>query len=151
VRTRTLFLVLIASAPLLPAQQLPVPNRGKQLFFATKGRLHGDVIVPMAPDSRPVIREWSRYNPTYDFISAVVRHTPDGCRVTFTRYVMREDYIPRIERLELSFPYSQQPLYRFFDDHVHIIGFYRRSPTDIDRNEVVPDRTPNQSMKPTAP
>jgi hypothetical protein len=130
--------VLIVSAPLLSAQQLPVPNRGKQLFLATKGRPSGDVIVPMAPDRRSVIREWSRYNPTYDFISAVVRHTPDGCRVTFTRYVMKEDYFPRIEHLELSFPYSQQPLYRFFDDGVFVIGFYRRSPTDIDRNEVVP-------------
>jgi len=139
VRTGALFLVLIASAPLLPAQsQLPVPNRGKQLFLVTKGRPNGDVIVAMAPDSRPIIHEWNRYNPTYDFISAVVRHMPDGCRVAFTRYVMREDYIPRIERLELSFPYSQQPLYRFFDDHVYIIGFYRRSPTDMDHNEVVP-------------
>lgn len=137
-RTRTLFLVLIVSAPLLSAQQLPVPNRGKQLFLATKGRPAGDVIVPMAPDRRPVIREWSRYNPTYDFISAVVRHKPDGCVVTFTRYVMKEDYVPRIERLELSFPYSQQPLYRFFDNGVFVIGFYRRSPTDIDRDEVVP-------------
>jgi hypothetical protein len=139
VRIGALFLVLIASAPLLPAQsQLPVPNRGKQLFLATRGRPSGDVIVAMAPDRRPVIQEWNRDNPTYDFISAVVRHVPDGCRVTFKRCVMREDYVPRIERLELSFPYSQQPLYRFFDDHVYIIGFYRRSPRDIDRNEVVP-------------
>jgi hypothetical protein len=138
VRTSTLFLLLILSAPLLAAQQLPVPNRGKQLFLATKGRPSGDVIIPMAPARRQVIREWSRYNPTYDFISAVVRHTPDGCRVTFTRYVMKEDCVPRIEHLELSFPYSQQPLYRFFDDGVFVIGFYRRSPTDIDRNEVVP-------------
>jgi hypothetical protein len=139
VRTGALFLVLIASAPPLPAQsQLPVPNRGKQLFIVTKGRPSGDVIVAMAPGSRPVIQDWKRYNPTYDFISAVVRRMPDGCRITFTRYMMREDYVPRIERLELSFPYSQQPLYRFFDDHIYIIGFYRRSPTDIDRNEVVP-------------
>jgi len=139
--------MLIASAPLLPAQsQLPVPNRGKQLFIAIKGRPSGGVIVAMSPDSRPVIQDWSRYNPTYDFISAVVRHVPDGCLVTFTRYVMSDDYVPRIDRLELSFPYSQQPLYRFFDDHVYVIGFYRRSPTDIDRNEVIPDRTPNQSL-----
>jgi hypothetical protein len=140
VRTGALFLVLIASAPLLPTQsQLPVSNRGKQLFLVTKGRPSGrDVIVAMAPDRRPVIQEWTRDNPTYDFISAVVRHIPDGCRVTFTRYVMREDYVPRIERLKLSFPYSQQPLYRFFDADVYIIGFYRRSPKDIDRNEVVP-------------
>jgi hypothetical protein len=139
VRTGALFLVLIASAPLLPAQsQLPVPNRGKQLFIATKGRRSGDVIVALSSDRRPVIQEWNRYNPTYDFISAVARHMPDGCRVTFTRYVMSEDYVPRIERLELSFPYSQQPLYRFFDNNVYIIGFYRRSSKDIDRNEVVP-------------
>jgi hypothetical protein len=138
VRTRALFLVLIVLVPLLSAQQLPVPNRGKQLFITIKGRPSGDVIVAMAPHSRPVIQDWSRYNPTYNFISAVVRRMPDGCRVTFTRYVMSEDYVPRIERLELSFPYSQQPLYRFFDNHVYIIGFYRRSPTDIDRNEVVP-------------
>jgi hypothetical protein len=127
---------------MLSAQQLPVPNRGKQLFIATKGRPAGDVIIPMAPGSRPVIRDWSRYNPTYDFISAVVRHTPDGCQVTFTRYVMKDDYVPRVEHLELSFPYSQQPLYRFFDNGVFVIGFYRRSPTDIDRNEVVPISPP---------
>jgi hypothetical protein len=36
VRTRALFLVLVVSAPLLSAQQLPVPNRGKQLFIAIK-------------------------------------------------------------------------------------------------------------------
>jgi hypothetical protein len=75
-KTRMLFLMLIVSVPLLSAQQLPVPNRGKQLFLATKGRPAGDVIVPMAPDTRPVIREWSRYNPTYDFISAVFRICP---------------------------------------------------------------------------
>jgi len=142
VRTRTLFLVLIVSAALLSAQQLPVPNRGKQLFIATKGRPAGDVILPMTPDRRPVIRDWSRYNPTYDFISAVVHHTSDGCQVAFTRYVMKDDYVPRVEHLELSFPYSQQPLYRFFDNGVLVIGFYRRSPTDIDRNEVVPISPP---------
>jgi len=97
-----------------------------------------DPVTPRPPSGGPPIQNWSRYNPTYDFISAVVRRVPDGCRVTFTRYVMSEDYVPRIERLELSFPYSQQPLYRFFDDHVYIIGFYRKSPTDLDRNEVVP-------------
>jgi len=141
VRTRTLFLVLIVSAALLSAQQLPVPNRGKQLFIATKGRPAGDVILPTT-DRRPVIRDWSRYNPTYDFISAVVHHTSDGCQVAFTRYVMKDDYVPRVEHLELSFPYSQQPLYRFFDNGVFVIGFYRRSPTDIDRNEVVPISPP---------
>src|SRR5262249_57898203 len=79
VRTGALFLVLIASAPLLPAQsQLPVPNRGKQLFLVTKGRTSGDVIVAMAPDSRPVVQEWNRHKPTYDFISAVLPHMPDG-------------------------------------------------------------------------
>jgi hypothetical protein len=142
VRTRTLFLVLIALAPLLSAQQLPVPNRGKQLFIATKGRPAGDIILPMTSERRQVIRDWSRYNSTYDFISAVVHHTSDGCQVAFTRYVMKDDYVPRVEHLELSFPYSQQPLYRFFDNGVFLIGFYRRSPTDIDRNEVVPISPP---------
>jgi hypothetical protein len=76
---------------------------------------------------------------------------------------MKDDYIPRVEQRDLFFPYDAQWMYRFFDDDVWIIGFYRNSPDDIDFLELFPappglpyppsfspPPTPNQSLEPTA-
>ena len=92
----------------------------------------------MTPKSRPLIQEWNKYTGTYDFISALVRRSGDGCKVSFTRYVIKADYIPRIERLNLTFPYHKQPLYCFFDENVWVTGFYRHSARDIDLKELLP-------------
>ena len=136
-RVLAIFLAVSVAAA-IPSLALPIPNRGKQLFIAIKGRRLGNTLVAMTPDSRSVIREWCEDNPTYDFISAVVRHRTDGCQVTFTRHVMKDDYIPRVEHLDLSFPYAQQPLYRFFEDGAWIQGFYRNSVKDIGPKESMP-------------
>ena len=79
----------------------------------------------MTSDHRAVIQEWNKDNPTYDFILADVHHNADGCRVSFTRYVMKDDCIPHTEHLRLNFPYAAQPRYRFFDDKVHVIAHHR--------------------------
>ena len=110
---------------------LPVPNRGTQLFVLIGSRHSGTYIVAMTPAKRSVFQQWNRYNATYDFVSAVVGYTSNGCRVGFTRHVMAGDCIPRIEHLDLTFPYTQHPRYQFFDIG-SITGFYRNSPDDID-------------------
>ena len=78
------------------------------------------------------------------------RRLEKGYKLSFVRYVMTEDYIPREEHAELSFPYAEQPRYRFFDQG-YIRGFYRNSVDDIDAHEFLPRQSSNQSMKPTAP
>lgn len=89
----------------------------------------------MTPNERAVVQEWNIYNRTYDLISGVVQPANDGCNVAFTRYVMKDDYLPRVEKLDLFFSYRKQPIYRFFDDDVWIVGFYRNSVGDLDPNE----------------
>ena len=49
-------------------------------------------------------------------------------------YVMADDYIARVEHLDLPFRYNEQPRYRFFDIG-SIIGFYRNSVKDVDPRE----------------
>src|SRR6266480_6120175 len=110
--------------------ELPVPNRGTQLFALIEERGGYPTLVAMTPPHRPVIQQWHCCKGIYDFISAVVTSTNTGCKVSFTRYVMKEDYIPRVEHLELMFPYTSQPRYPFFD-YGYITGFYRNSVDDI--------------------
>ena len=92
------------------------------------------LVVAMDQPSRWIIQHWNRYNPTYDFISAVATRTETGCKLRFIRYVMKEDYIPREERVDLAFPYARQPRYSLFD-YGYITGFYRNSVHDIDAHE----------------
>jgi hypothetical protein len=88
----------------------------------------------MTRDKRRLLQEWNPYNPTYDFVSAAVRRTSDGCEVAFTRFVMADDYVPRVEHSALVFPYARQARYKFFDIG-SIAGVYRNSPRDINLRE----------------
>jgi hypothetical protein len=128
------------------ASALPTPNRGTQLFFLFEGYA---TVVAMDAPTRPVIQTWHRYYPTYDFTFATQRRTASGSIVTFTRYVMKDDYYPREEHVELTFPYAAQPRYQFFDSG-YVVGFYRHSVEDINPREFWPAQTSNQTLQPTA-
>jgi hypothetical protein len=141
------FLIIIALiAWATAASALPTPNRGTQLFFLFEGYA---TVVAMDTPSRPVIETWHRDYPTYDFIFATQRRTASGSIVSFTRYVMKDDYYPREEHVELTFPYMEQPRYQFFDSG-YVVGFYRHSVDDINPREFWPAQTSNQTLQPTA-
>jgi hypothetical protein len=141
------FLIIIALiAWATAASALPTPNRGTQLFFLFEGYA---TVVAMDTPSRPVIETWHRDYPTYDFIFATQRRTASGSVVSFTRYVMKDDYYPREEHVELTFPYTEQPRYQFFDSG-YVVGFYRHSVDDINPREFWPAQTSNQTLQPTA-
>jgi hypothetical protein len=141
------FLIIIALiAWATAASALPTPNRGTQLFFLFEGYA---TVVAMDTPSRPVIETWHRDYPTYDFIFATQRRTASGSIVSFTRYVMKDDYYPREEHVELTFPYTEQPRYQFFDSG-YVVGFYRHSVDDINPREFWPAQTSNQTLQPTA-
>ena len=131
------FLIIIALiAWATAASALPTPNRGTQLFFLFEGYA---TVVAMDTPSRPVIETWHRDYPTYDFIFATQRRTASGSIVSFTRYVMKDDYYPREEHVKLTFPYTEQPRYQFFDSG-YVVGFYRHSVDDINPREFWPAR-----------
>ena len=137
---------MMSITSLLPGT-LPVPNRGKQLFVLIEA--HGTHIIAMTPPTRPVIQEWNCCNPTYDFVSAVVQPTSEGSKVSFSRFVMGADYVPRTEYSTRVFPYTNQPRYRFFDAG-YITGFYRNSVEDFDAREFLFPKTPNHALQLTA-
>jgi len=135
-----LMFVVALNATTVVASSLPIPNRGTQLFLLLEGSAGVYMVVAMDEPSRPVLQQWSRSNPTYDFISAVATPTRKGYKLRFVRYVMTDDYFPREEHAEYGFPYTEQPRYRFFD-RGHIRGFYRNSVHDIDADEFLPRPT----------
>jgi len=147
-RARILAFFALASVCSTAVLALPTPNRGTQLFMLFEARSGEAQVVAMDEPSRWVTQQWNRYNPTYDFISAAAKRTDSGCILSFIRYVMKEDYIPREEHAELTFPYAKQPRYRFFD-YGYITGFYRNSVHDIEAHEFFPRRSSNQSLEPT--
>jgi hypothetical protein len=148
-RARILVFFAVACVCSTAALGLPTPNRGTQLFMLIQERGGEAQVVAMDEPSRWVIQQWNRYNPTYDFISAVAKRTDTGCKLSFIRYVMKEDYIPREEHAELAFPYAEQPRYHLFD-YGYITGFYRNSVHDIDDREFLSRQSSNQAMQPTA-
>jgi hypothetical protein len=113
-----------------------MPNRGHRLFLLIEEG-PAVTVVTMMPPEREIYARWNKYDPTYDFVSAVVSLGSDGSKVIFTRNVMKNDCIPRAETLELFFPYTKQPHYRFFDIGT-IVGFYRNSENDFDPRELWP-------------
>jgi len=122
------------------------PNRGTHLF-ALIYKAPEVWIVPISEQSGYVVQGWHREKGTYDFIAAqVVRRSADGCKVSFTRFVMGEDYIPRTQHAEFAFPYAKQPGYRFFEA-TDIVGFYRNSPQDLSPEELLQRKSPNQAMQ----
>jgi len=141
-----LLIIIALIAWATAASALPTPNRGTQLFFLFEGYA---TLVAMDTPSRPVIETWHRDYPTYDFIFATQRRTASGSIVSFTRYVMKDDYYPREEHVELTFPYTEQPRYQFFDSG-YVVGFYRHSVDDINPREFWPAQTSNQTLQPTA-
>jgi hypothetical protein len=117
--------------------RLPAPNRGTQLFLVMEARPPGlgCGIVAITERRTDVCRTWHPAKGTYDFITAVVMtQFAGGTTVSFTRSVMTEDYVPRVEESEFTFPYTEQPRYRFFD-FGYITGFYRNSVQDISPSE----------------
>jgi hypothetical protein len=149
-RLRILVLVVALSFPTIPVSSLPISNRGKQLFLALESSAGVFLVTALDEPRKWILQSWHRDLGFYHFVLAVTRPTADGSQVSFTRYAMGADYFPREEHKTLSFPYTEQPRYRFFD-HEYVTGFYRNSPRDIDAREFFPERTSNQSMKPTAP
>ncbi len=141
-----LLIIIALIAWATAASALLTPNRGTQLFFLFEGYA---TVVAMDTPSRPVIETWHRDYPTYDFIFATQRRTASGSIVSFTRYVMKDDYYPREEHVELTFPYTEQPRYQFFDSG-YVVGFYRHSVDDINPREFWPAQTSNQTLQPTA-
>jgi hypothetical protein len=129
-------LVLLACLPVELDSAL-MPNRGTQLFVLISGRDSGTHIIAMTPSKRDILGEWNCDSPTYDFVFAVVESAHDGSKVRFTRHVMKDDYTPRTENLELFFPYAKQASYSFFDIG-SIMGFYRNSASDFDLHEIFP-------------
>lgn len=142
-------LVAALSWPLL-SPRLPVPNRGTQLFLVMEPRQGGGVIVAITERHTDVYQTWHPKKGTHDFITAVVTSRFAGdTTVNFTRSVMTEDYIPRLEQSDFTFLYTEQPRYPFFD-FGHIGGFYRNSVEDFSPREFMFHSSPNQSMQPTA-
>jgi hypothetical protein len=137
----------------IPFPPLPAPNRGTQLFLVMEERppALGWSIVAITERRTDVWWTWHPAKGTYDFITAVVTtQFAGGTTVRFTRSVMTEDYVPRVEEAELTFPYAEQPRYVFFD-FGYITGFYRNSVEDFSVREFMPHSSPNQTMKPTRP
>ncbi len=121
----------------IASPRLPEPNRGTQLFLVMEPRQPdpGGVIVAITEHRTDVYQTWHPAKGTYDFITAVVTSQfAGGTTISFTRSVMTEEYVPRVEQLEFTFPYTEQPRYRFFD-FGYITGFYRNSVQDISPRE----------------
>ena len=132
-------LAILAAMPSWPiaSPRLPEPNRGTQLFLVMEPRQPdpGGVIVAVTERRTDVYQTWHPGKGTYDFITAVVTSQfAGGTTISFTRSVMTEEYVPRVEQLEFTFPYTEQPRYRFFD-FGYITGFYRNSVQDISPRE----------------
>src|SRR5205085_531934 len=107
-------------------------------------------LVPISAHHDYVVQGWHPQNGTYDFIAAeVTSRSSEGCKVAFSRFVMPEDYIPRTEHAEFSFPYSEQPRYHLFDTAV-IVGFYRNSLEDLSPEEFLRRKPSNPAMQPAA-
>jgi hypothetical protein len=147
-RASLLMLAALTCAYPIAAIDLP-PNRGKFLTLVVESGGKISLGVGMEVSSKWITQSWNVHDPTYDFIFAVVNRSDFGCKVSFTRYVMKYDYLPREEHLEAEFPYSQQARYPFFD-YGYVIGFYRNSWEDIDHRKLVFPQSSNHAIERTA-
>jgi hypothetical protein len=148
-RVQIVALAVALSFPTILASSLPIPNRGKQLFLVLDGSARAFLVTALDEPHKWILQSWHREWAFYDFVLATVARTANGSEVSFTRYVMSDDYIPREEHAKLSFPYTEQPRYPFFD-HGYVTGFYRNSAWDIDAHEFLPRESSNQALQPTA-
>jgi hypothetical protein len=147
-------LVILAATLSWPiaSPRLPASNRGTQLFLVMEPKQPELCcgIVAITERRTDVYQVWHPAKGTYDFITAVLTSQfAGGTIVSLTRSVMTEDYVPRVEQSEFTFPYADQPRYRFFD-FGHISAFYRNSVEDFSVREFMPHSPPNQTMQPTA-
>jgi hypothetical protein len=150
-KSRALLLLLFALAAACSGAAINLPpNRGTELLLLMEADGRAWEVTAMDAPSKWISQEWNQHNSNYDFIMAVLSRSDSGCKVSFTRYVMKDDYLPREEHFQGEFPYSQQARYPFFE-RGYIIGFYRISFDDFDRNKILFPKSSNQSMKPTAP
>ena len=144
-----LMLAALAAVSSRAAINLP-PNRGTELILLMEADGEAWLVTAMETPSKWVSQVWNQHDSTYDLIMAVSSRSDTGCKVNFTRYVMKDDYLPREEHFEAEFPYSQQARYPFFECG-YIIGFYRISFYDFDPHEILFPQSSHQRMKPTAP
>jgi hypothetical protein len=150
VKTRWFVSLFFLISTTIPIDSALLPNRGNQLFVLIQGGIVqgggiGVTVVAMTPREREVLQEWDRYSPRYDFISAIVKPVVNGSKVKFTRCVMKKDYMPRVETIELFFPHAKQAHYAFFDIGT-VTGFYRESAHDFDPHELWP-QIPHLTMR----
>ncbi len=130
-------LVLSAVAVICSSAAISLPpNRGTELILLMEADGAAWEVTAMDAPSKWIYRGWNQHNSTYNFIMAVSSRSDSGCKVSFTRYVMKDDYVPREEHFEAEFPYSQQARYPFFEGG-YIIGFYRISFYDFDPHEIL--------------
>jgi len=144
-------LVLVLSAVAVICSRAAIslpPNRGTELILLMEANGEASLVTAIETPSKWISQEWNQHDATYDFIMAVLSRSDSGCKVGFTRYVMKDDYLPREEHFEAEFPYTQQARYRFFECG-YIIGFYRISFYDFDPREILFPQSSNRSMKPT--
>ena len=123
-----------------------VSGRAKYTYdYNPKGMLYGAVLRSPHPKARIVSIDTSEAEKMPGVKAVhIIQKDPSGKPVTiqfaggttvsFMRSVMTEDYVPRVEQSEFTFPYTEQPRYRFFD-FGHITGFYRNSVQDISPRE----------------
>ena len=149
-KTRVSLLVLFALATVCSSAAISLPpNRGTLLILLLESGEQASEVVGMEVSSKWIVQTWNQHNPTYDFVRAIASRSGTGCKVRFTRYVMKDDYVPREEHFQAEFPYSQQARYRFFD-HGNVIGFYRNSWDDFDHHKLLLPQSSNKSLQPTA-
>ena len=150
-KSRALLLVLSVVAVFSSRAEINLPpNRGTELILlldAGGARL----ITAMDEPSKWISQQYNKYDSSYDFIMAVSSRSGTGCKLSFTRYVMKDDYVPREEHFEAEFPYSQQARYRLFD-FGYVIGFYRNAWDDLiyfDSQRLLFPSSSNQTLQPT--
>jgi hypothetical protein len=149
-KTRAALLVLFALVSVYSGAAIHLSsNRGTLLILLLEAGGQAGTAVAMDVPSKWIVQTWNQYDPTYDFILALASRSDTGCKVSFTRYVMKDDYTPREEHFEAEFPYSQQARYPFFD-YGYVIGFYRYSWYDFDHHELFFPQSSNQPLQPTA-
>jgi len=150
-KSRALLLVLSAVAVICSRAAISLPpNRGTELILLMEAGGEARLVTAMETPSKWIYQGWNQHNSTYDFIMAVVSRSDTGCTPSFTRYVMKDDYVPREEHFEAEFPYSQQARYPFFDCG-YVIGFYRNSWDDLDyfdSHRLLFPQSSNQTLQP---
>ena len=152
-KSRALVLVLSVVAVFSSRAEINLPpNRGTELILLLEAGGAPWLITAMDAPSKWISQGYNKYDSSYDFIMAVSNRSDTGCKLSFTRYVMKDDYVPREEHFQAEFPYSQQARYPLFDCG-YVIGFYRNAWDDLiyfDSHRLLFPSSSNQTLQPTA-